>query len=388
MNIVVVCLSSAWGGLEQVAAQDYLDLSMNHQAHFLCLKDSPIHRHLLKKKQNIPFIDIEVLPFKPHRFFDFRILKIIKKWKKKGVHLIHIHQTSLLSLFIPWVFWDKTLIIVATRHILNNHSKKGFFHRKIYERLNCLMVVSQFVRKNVLETHAIDSRKIQVVPLGLDFQKFNPEQDGLLEMRRLIRETWGVMSEDCCVIGVVGRLDPAKGQDVFIEAAAQLLKSKKAKVLLKFVIVGDETKGYQGRYLSQLRMKVHRLNLDSLITFVGFQENIPQVMRSLDIFVMPSQEEAFGLVAIEAMAMGLPVILSKGGSVSEIIINEELGITISPRDTLQLQESICFLLDNPSFRVEMGKKASQFVRTRYSREIRVENTLRIYRELLHQVHCI
>ena len=88
------------------------------------------------------------------------------------------------------------------------------------------------------------------------------------------RARWGA-DADTVVIGVVGRVDPAKGQDVFIKAAAGLLKGQRDGEKFKFVVVGDETRGAPSGYLDELKQMVQQFRLEDHVVFAGFQENIP-----------------------------------------------------------------------------------------------------------------
>ena len=180
------------------------------------------------------------------------------------------------------------------------------------------------------------------------------------------------------MIGLVGRIDPAKGQDIFIKAAAGLSVSQRSGKKLKFVIVGEGTLGSTGEYLEILQGLVKQFRLENEVVFAGYQENIPEVMSAFDIFVMPSKQEAFGLVAIEAMAMECLIVISSGGSAHEIIGNEEFGLLTRPQDAFDLQRQIKILLDQSEMRIRMGKRAREHVRKFYDRKVRVQKCLELY----------
>jgi glycosyltransferase involved in cell wall biosynthesis len=186
------------------------------------------------------------------------------------------------------------------------------------------------------------------------------------------------------VIGLVGRIDPAKGQATFIKAAAGLLKTRKSGDKLKFVMVGEETLGSSAKHLEELRAMVRQFHLEDFVVFAGYQENIPEVMSAFDIFVMPSRQEAFGLVAIEAMAMECPIVISSGGSAKEIVGQEDYGLMIRPGDAFDLQQKLRQLLDSPDLRIKMGKRARGHVRKNYDRKARLAQTLGLYERALRR----
>src|SRR6185437_15995419 len=225
------------------------------------------------------------------------------------------------------------------------------------------------LRKNVIETHAVREKDLKVVNLGLDFDRFDPEKVN----PEAQRAQWNA-DDETIVIGLVGRIDPAKGQATFIKAAAGLMKNLRAGERLKFVIVGEETLGAAGTFLEELKQMVRQFHLDEHVVFAGYQENIPEIMRGFDIFVMPSRQEAFGLVAIEAMAMECPIVISSGGSSEEIIGREEFGLTVRPNDAFDLQVQLRYLLDHPLERVRMGQKARTHVMENYDRKKRIVKT--------------
>jgi glycosyltransferase involved in cell wall biosynthesis len=377
---LVFCLSHSWGGLEQVAASDSSDLAtLGVPVRVVCLKGSPIEKNLANDSR----VELFALEAKPRNYFDLELKKEIESHLKSGVNLVHSHQTSILGSIVPWIYLRGGVSAFATRHIMNNHDKHDWIHRAIYRRLDALIVMSQTLRENVLQTHAIEDARVKVIHLGLDFERFDPDKVQTKHQRAL----WGA-DDQTTVIGLVGRIDPAKGQSTFIKAAAGLLKGKRRDEKIKFVIVGEETLGSAGAFLGELKQMVSQFHLDESVVFAGFQENIPEVMAAFDIFVMPSRQEAFGLVAIEAMAMECPIIISSGGSAQEIVGlgsegQEAFGLTVRPDDAFDLQRQLSFLLENPKSRVEMGKRGRTHVMRNYDRRLRLKQTVELYLGALH-----
>lgn len=367
---LMVCLSHSWGGLEQVTAYDSLDLaSIGLKPKVLCFQDSPLYENLVQ----YPEVQLLPLSFSPRNYFDLRLKAELEKTLHEGINLIHTHQTSLLGSIAPWLWNRPQVALFATRHIMNNHYKKDFFHRALYARLDALLVMSDMLRKNVLDTHSIRDRRVKVVRLGLNFDYFDASKvDGEGQ-----RAQWGADSQTK-VIGMVGRIDPAKGQSTLIKAVAGLMKGRKLKDRIKIVIVGEETLGSTKYHLEELHQMVLQFGLENEVIFTGFQDNIPEIMKGFDIFVMPSREEAFGLVAIEAMAMEVPIIISKGGSAREIVGEDEFGLTVRPDDAFDLQQKLRFLLDSPEEGKEMGRRARQHVQFHFDRKKRVVDTLQLY----------
>lgn len=375
LSELLVCLSHSWGGLEQVAANDAAERSaLGLKVQALVLEGTPIHENLVKQ----PGVTVVPLSFRPRDYFDFKLRTEILRHVADGVNLVHTHQTSLLGSIAPWLWRRPSVALFASRHIMNSHDKRDFFHRSIYGRLDALIAMSHTLRKNILDTHPIREKYVNVVPLGLDFQKFDP---GKVDIARQ-RAEWGA-DDDTLVIGLVGRIDPAKGQATFIRAAAGLSKSFRGERKLKFVMVGEETLGRASDHLGELKRMVAQFRLEDRIVFAGYQQNIPEVMSSFDVLVMPSRQEAFGLVAIEAMAMETPIIISNGGSAAEIVgltegASEEFGVLTRPEDAFDLQQQLLALLSDPGRCQQMGKRARQHVMQHYDRRTRIHRTLELY----------
>lgn len=364
-----------------MAIQDASDLvQLGLKVDFLCLDQTAVYRSLME--QALPFLKIIPLEFQPRNILDFRLRAVLHRSVEGGVNLIHLHQPSLLPTVVPWLMSFPCVGLIATRHILSQHNKKDILHRLLYRRVDSLVVMSQALRQNVIETHPIAERRVKVVHLGLDFKLFDPEK-GSVSKRR---ESWGV-SPDAIVIGMVGRIDPAKGQKTLIQAVANLIKTrrglKSGESPLKVVFVGEETVGSSHSYLAELRTQISQMGLDQDMLFVGYQVDIPEVMKACDIVVMPSLLEAFGLVAIEAMAMERPVILSKGGSAMEIVgEQEEFGLAVHPEDPEDLEKKLSYLLNSPEERSRMGKRARQHVLSHFDRKLRISKTLSLYEHSL------
>ncbi|MBL7716849.1 MAG: glycosyltransferase family 4 protein [Bdellovibrionales bacterium] len=374
-KLLVVCISNSWGGLEQVAVNDATDVTQSGiEVRMLCLKGSPVYEHIVKAGLIRPV----PLAKSPRNTLDFGLKRILEDQVLDGVNLVHTHQTTLLGSLSPWLSKFPHVGLVASRHILNNHSKKNPFHLLVYRRVDALVVMSQALRENVLATHPVSAEKVVLIKLGLDFEKFSPDRVDPTEQRK----KWGA-EPDTVVIGLVGRIDPAKGQSTFILAGAGTVKHLKSGQKVKFVIVGEETLGSSGGYLSELQALVKQFHLEDHVIFAGYQENIPEVMRAMDIFVMPSRQEAFGLVAIEAMAMECPIIISSGGSASEIVGRQEFGLLMRAEDAFDLQQQMKRLLDFPTVRKQMGKKAREHVRMNYDRELRQIESLELYERILN-----
>ncbi len=377
------CLSHSWGGLEQTAAEDALEIARQGLSiRVACLQGSPLHEHLVHHERESDTLSVLPLDFEPRDYFDLHMRSLLHRQMQEGVSLVHSQQISLLWNIAPWLWSHPRVALFASRYLISEQDKRNIFQRAIYGRLDGLLVMSESLRRNVLATHPIRERRVRLVSPGLNFEEFDP---GRVDAHAK-RASWGA-DDDTRIIGLVGRIHPSKGQETLIKAAAGLLResfSGRSKPLpkLKFVIVGEETLGSTQEYLSELRAMVQQFHIQEHVVFSGYEENLPEVMRAFDVLVMPSRQESFGLVALEAMAMECPVIISDVGSAREWIGEQEFGLTVRPEDAFDLQRQIRFILERPDLVRQMGVRARERAVARFGRKARLFKVLSLYERAL------
>jgi glycosyltransferase involved in cell wall biosynthesis len=190
--------------------------------------------------------------------------------------------------------------------------------------------------------YAPPSRGVRVVPYGVDLGRFRPE-------RRLDRER--------VVIGTAARLSPEKGLTYLLEAFALLKERFGGRVALRVAGDGPE----RGRLLAQAR----RLGLE--VDWAGWVEHdaLPAFLQSLDVFVLPSLYEGFGVAAVEASAMELPVVASRIDGIPDVVADGRTGVLAPPRDAGALAAAIGRLVEDAELRRAMGAAGREFVAERY-----------------------
>jgi glycosyltransferase involved in cell wall biosynthesis len=124
------------------------------------------------------------------------------------------------------------------------------------------------------------------------------------------------------------------------------------------------------------------LGVGEAVTFLGERTDIPEILRALDVVLVPSWEEPFGRTVIEAMAMGTPVIATSVGGPAEIIRSGRDGLLLPPRDPARWAESVCNLLRHPEIREDMGRRGRDRVMSTFAREAEVDAVLESYERVL------
>jgi glycosyltransferase involved in cell wall biosynthesis len=169
---------------------------------------------------------------------------------------------------------------------------------------------------------------------------------------------------DDVLVGVFGRLQRWKGQDVFVEAAAEVARHFPQA---RFAVVGGSSFGLEPEFFEGLKRRVADLNLAARFVFTGFRTDVPRLMAACDVVCHTSRvPEPFGLVVIEAMMLGRPVIATRGGGPSEIIDSDGVGVLVQPDDPRALAAALAGLIEEPERRRSLGTKGMARARTDFT----------------------
>jgi glycosyltransferase involved in cell wall biosynthesis len=321
----------------------------------------------LKKEVKKLGIECALLPmprFKwlnPFPFFAgfWRIFNIVRKQKIKLIH----SNTSRAALYAGPV--AKILSIPLIWHVRVPPSDI-LLDRFLVLFSSGIITVSQAVKRRFVW---LKKDIVETIYNGVDARKFSPglAQDDL-------RKKFHIESEDI-VIGAVGRLSPEKGLEYLISAIREVVNVyPRTKVLL--VGDGDE------KYRLFLQEKMKDLELSSHIILAGFYEDVPQILRCLDIFTLPSLFEGFNRSLLEAMACALPVVATAVGGNVEIIQDGVNGLLVPPSNPGALAFAITELLKDKEKARKMGLEGKLLVGENFSIDINVRKTEKLYLQIL------
>lgn len=179
------------------------------------------------------------------------------------------------------------------------------------------------------------------------------------------------LADDERGVGIVGRLQPWKGQHVFLRAAAAVLRTHPRT---KFFVIGDVVGGFSAAYPAELRALVDELGIADRVEFLGQRSDVPALLPGLDVFCLASFDEPFGLVNVEAMAAGVPVVATRAGGVPEIIDDGVSGSLVPVGDHDAMAAAIEKVLTDPAFAGSIAaagraRAFEHFNITRYVRQI-------------------
>ena len=202
-------------------------------------------------------------------------------------------------------------------------------------------------------------RQITVIPPGVNAGRF---QGGM--SARDARESLGLRPDGHLLL-FVGRIEPLKAVDTILEAL-HVLREREPAVLrrLHFMIVGGDPENDDDREMSRLQAMSVELGIDPLVSFAGAKEQseLPLYYAAATAVIMPSDYESFGMVALEAMSSGTPVIASQVGGLQFLVRDQETGYHIPAREPISLADCIIQLLSDPTKAASMGVSASRIAK--------------------------
>lgn len=210
---------------------------------------------------------------------------------------------------------------------------------------DAIIVSTEEEKQDAVRLYDAHPQKIKVIPAGVNLDTFKPVNQSIARQRVGIHEKQ--------VILYVGRIEPLKGIDVLLEAAALLDGSDEIRVLIVGGSPGNDSE------LDRLKALTTELGIESMVTFTGAikQNKLPDYYSAADVFVLPSHSESFGLAALEAMACGAPVVVSRVGGLKTFIDNGETGYLVPWRCPEPFVQRLEMLLANPLLREAMGRAA-------------------------------
>ncbi|MFH1904710.1 MAG: glycosyltransferase [bacterium] len=212
-----------------------------------------------------------------------------------------------------------------------------------------------------------NSEKVKIIYNAIDLNEFNPNIDG-----SKIREEFNVPN---ILIGTVAQLIPEKGQKDLLLATADILKTYPR---VKFIIVGDGNIGYR----KELEKLCRELGITDNIVFTGFREDIPQIMSSIDIFVLStSWNEGLCRAILEAMGAAKPVITTDVGGNSETVVDGITGVLLPYRSPFLLKDALLELIRDKQKREEMGKQGRERVIKLFNIDENIKRIEKVYEEL-------
>jgi len=355
MNILLVCHTKSYGGIESQLVLLSRELVKRGDNVMLA---APQGSWLFDKCLREEKIRCVHTPF--HGLFDpISHLLLIYFIYRFDIDIVHSHtrRSSFYGAVASKITGRKS---VSTVHSL--HTWKQF------NLNNKIIAVSEAVKNYLIEKN-IDPKKIEVIYNGVPVPKMTiPDQ------RKKIRTRLSLAKTDIAIC-MSGRTVRHKGHDLLIEALS-LLNDQFPNVHVYFL---GET---HGDWYLNLKQKINQIELDENIHFLGYQDNVLEILSAMDIFVLPSLTEALSMSLIEALSIGLSAVATRIDGIPEVILEGENGLLFTKGNSNELALKLKILIKNPDLCAAYSKHATQTHRKRFLDKFMVDSTRRVYLEQL------
>jgi glycosyltransferase involved in cell wall biosynthesis len=218
------------------------------------------------------------------------------------------------------------------------------------------------------ETVGFPSDRLIPILNGVDVDTFVPRPAD----KEAIRAEMG-LELDPIYIGTVGNLRPVKNQLLLLQAAQQVCARHNH---VRVVIIGE------GPLRAQLAQTIEDLGIQKQVQLLGARSEIPELLNTLDMFVLPSLSEGLPMSILEAMACGLPVVATRVGGIPEVVLDGQTGILVSSQDVPQLARALETLVQQKNLRENLGSQGRQRVVEHFSRRRMVQEYQTLYESLI------
>jgi glycosyltransferase involved in cell wall biosynthesis len=346
LNVLILNGGKGWGGIEShcVTLASAL-IKKGHKVIIGCPREGTVSGNAARA--DIPVRDINVV-----NSADLKALwRIVATAKREGIEIIVANlgkeywpaavAAKVLGIRIVFVRHQVDRLKKATRYLIERHVQR-------------VAAVSIAVRDALTEC-GVSDEKITVIYNAVDIGWFKPSN----AHRESAREELGFAERDI-VVGTAGKLHRGKGVYDLLQAAGGLTGRYRA---LRLLYVGD------GPERTALEQEAIRLSIRDKVVFAGLRSDMERMYAAMDIFVLPSTcREAFGMVIIEAMAMGKPVIATATGGIPEVVKDGTNGILVHPGDLEGLADAICRLIDDGALSSRLSGEGRATVEQYYSED--------------------
>jgi glycosyltransferase involved in cell wall biosynthesis len=296
----------------------------------------------------------------------FAVLRLARLLRARGIALVHVNDADDAAIA---AMACRLVGIPCVAHVRSEMAPNKFRKLRL-QWPDLLVAVSEGVRQKAIQG-GLPPERIATVYSGIDPGRVRATGEGWR-----VRHACG-LSPDTLVIGSVANIAPKKGYDVLIRAVA---KARREIDGLACLIVGADDHGMR----AGLQRLGDSLGLDGRLCFAGFQEKVGSYLDAMDVFVLASVDEGFGIVLLEAMACGRPVVATVVDGPPEIVEDGRSGLLVPPGDPEALAKALVELLHDPQRRASMGRRGRERVETVFSLDLQMRTLTGLYDHLLRE----
>jgi glycosyltransferase involved in cell wall biosynthesis len=319
---------------------------------------------------------LELIPIAPRTEMDlsaaWRLARVVKRLRPDVIHAHDPHGIAMASLALSMgsaaAGWHSPALIASRR--VDFHLKSNSLSRWKHRQVDCFIAASDAIRKILLADGVAPQRAVTVHE-GIDVDRIvsTPPVN--------VHEAFW-LPHQAPVVGNVAALVPHKGQRHLLEAAHLVVKEVPDA---RFVVLGE------GELRQQLERQVRDYHLEKHVFLPGFRSDVIGCMKGFDIFVMSSITEGLGTSLLDAMACRRAIVATSAGGIPEVVVDEETGLLVGPRDHAAMAKAIVRLLSDRALRERMGAAGFARVQERFTAERMVAATTEIYARVAGTSHA-
>ena len=366
-SVMFVVLQLDAGGSERVVLDLATGLDPEQFDVYVAAFNGGALESILRKRCNRLFLIQKKMGF--DFFAMVQIARIIKKYQIDIVNAHH-YMPCFYSFLGTKILNNKKLIY--TEHSVPEvegiaRSIHGRIFNRMLSRINAAVGVSCEITETFKELYPRHTKKFHTIINGVYIEKFRTMGD-----REDVRKRWG-LSEEHFVVGTVANFRKVKNHACLIRAAARLRDSHPS---LRFVFVGTGFPGDPENSEQDVRDLIVRLGLEQRIIITGYQENIPEMLSTFDVFCLPSTSEGMPISLLETMAARVPVIGSRVRGIREVINDRNTGLLFESDNDVDLARVLEEILSSQILANELATRAFSYVQRKHNKDVWIEKFAR------------
>ncbi|MEZ5055377.1 MAG: glycosyltransferase family 4 protein [Chitinophagales bacterium] len=336
-----------WRGAEIQLHQIIQQASKNYQHYLFCVKDSILYQ----KNKNA-----HTFGYTKRMAVDIIAAFQLKNFTKQHqIDLIHLHDSHAINTYyLARCFGMKTNAIIHKHTHFPIKNKWKYTHESI-QQIICLTNTSKQQFASFISEH-----KISVLAPGIDISKFKIKKDDLKLALNI--------AENAIIIGIIAALEPEKNVETFLKIGQQLIQQH---ANYHFIIIGN----------GSLKTSLQTAYKNEHIHFLGYREDIPSLLKNMDVFLFTSNIEGFGQVIVEAMASKTIVVCNNFDAAKDIIQHEQTGYIFT--SIQQAVESIEHIINNTTYKTAIEENAYNYVQ-QYDVHLMYQKLEAIYSSILNK----
>jgi glycosyltransferase involved in cell wall biosynthesis len=286
-----------------------------------------------------------------------------------GIEIVHAHMgRDYLIAALACRNAKRAKLIITRHHYLP--LKKNPIYRWMLQDAARFIAVSETVKESLVERIQMPPENVSVIPNWIDAERFQPVD------REAARAMFRVRSS--LAVACIGQITPAKGQEEYVRAAGRVAHMRSG---IEFLIAGEEHE--EGApFTAQLLKLAEASGLRDKLRFLGHVRHIPELLGAVDVVVVPSWDEGFSLVTVEALAARRPVLASNVGGIRDIIKDGTTGILVPPRDVHALTDKLLWMVSDSPLRERLAAQGQREVYQRFGRDQIISRIEAVYEEVL------